>query len=82
MRHRWQAEAAATLTSRTKKGRSLTEATPFAPNVTECSMQVTLHRLGGILRSCKVLMVFSGYGELVIFQCYETNFLFPFRTGG
>jgi hypothetical protein len=49
-----------------KKGRSLTEATPFAPNLTECYMQVTLHRLDGILRSCKILMVFSGYGDLLM----------------
>ena len=44
--------------------RSLTEATAFVPNVTECYIQVTLRCFSGILRSGKVLMVFFGYGDL------------------
>jgi len=43
---------------------SLTEATAFAPNVMECYIQVTLHSFDGILRSGKISMVFSGYGDL------------------
>jgi len=49
---------------RKEKGRSLTEATAFVPNVTECYIQVTLRCFSGILRSGKVLMVFFGYGDL------------------
>ena len=49
---------------RKEKGRSLTEATAFVPNVTECYIQVTLCCFSGILRSGKVLMVFFGYGDL------------------
>jgi hypothetical protein len=47
-----------------EKGRSLTEATASAPNVTECYILVRLHSLDGILRSGKILMVFSGDGDL------------------
>ena len=49
-----------------EKGTSLTEAMAFAPNVTECYIQVTLHSFDGILRSGKISMVFSGYGDLSI----------------
>ena len=33
-----------------RRGRRLTEATAFAPNVTECYFQVTLHSFNAILR--------------------------------
>jgi hypothetical protein len=49
---------------RKEKERSSTETTAFAPNVTECYIQVMLHSFDGILRSGKVSMVFSRYGDL------------------
>ena len=38
--------------------RRLTEATVFAPKVTECYFQVTLHSFDAILRSDEILMIF------------------------
>ena len=47
-----------------RRGRRLTEATAFAPNVTECYFQVTLHSFGAILRNGGLLMVFRENGDL------------------
>ena len=44
--------------------RRLTEATAFAPKVTECYFQVTLHSFDVILRNGGLLMVFRGNGDL------------------
>jgi len=47
-----------------RRGRRLTEVTAFAPNVTECYFQVTLHSFDAILRNGGLLMVFRGDGDL------------------
>ena len=46
--------------------RKLTEATAFAPNVTECCFHVTLHSFDAILRSDEILMVFRGNSDLLM----------------
>ena len=47
-----------------RRGMRLTEATAFAPNVTECYFQVTLYSFDAILRNGGLLMVFRGNGDL------------------
>ena len=44
--------------------RRLTEATAFAPKVTECYFQVTLHSFDAISRSDEILMVFRLNSDL------------------
>ena len=56
------------------------EATTFAPNVTECYIQVTLHSFDGILRSGKISMVFSGYGDLSMLPDQFSHFSIKMRS--